>query len=93
MMKHLHIAKNDKFTLSAKEGTHNIEWHADAAFAVHPDFKSHAGACQPFGGGKGAMQSISVKQKLNASSSTTAELAGADQVPPLTSWTPSFLEA
>ena len=46
-----------------------------------------------FVGGKGAVQSISAKQKLNTSSSTTSELVGADQVLPVASWTPSFVEA
>ena len=75
------------------KGLHSVEWCIDAAFAVHPDFKSHTGATQHFVGGKGAVQSISAKQKLNTSSSTTSELVDADQVPPLALWTPSFVEA
>ena len=39
------------------------------------------------------MQSISAKQKLNTSSSTTSELVGADQVLPVALWTPLFVEA
>lgn len=92
MMKFLNAAKNDKLTLSADKGLHHVEWHVDAAFAVHPDCKSHTGASQAFEGGKGAVQSASAKQKSNASSSATAELAGVDQVSPLMSWTPLFLE-
>ena len=39
------------------------------------------------------VQSISTKQKLNTSSSTTSELVGVDQVLPMVMWTPLFLEA
>lgn len=46
-----------------------------------------------FEGGKGAAQSASAKQKLNTSSSATAEPAGVDQVSPLTLWTPLFFES
>ena len=93
MMKFLWTTKRDVLTLSARKGLHSVEWHIDAAFAVHPDFKSHTGATQHFVGGKGAMQSISAKQKLNTSSSTTSESVGADQVLPLALWTPSLMEA
>ena len=79
--------------LSARKGPHNVEWHIDAAFAVHPDFKSHTGAMQHFIGGKGAMQNTSAKQKLNTSSSTMAASVGADRVLPMALWTPLFVEA
>ena len=93
MMKWLNCTQQDKLTLSADKGLHTIEWYVDASFAVHPDYKSHTGASQVFKGGKGAIQNISVKQKLNTASSTTSELAAVDQVLPLTLWTPLFLEA
>ena len=93
MMKFLNGTKDDKLTLSADQGLHNVEWYVDASFAVHPDYKSHTGASQVFRGGRGVIQSISAKQKLNTSSSTTAELVGVDQVLPLILWTPLFLEA
>ena len=93
MMKFLHQTKNDVLTLSADRGLHNIEWYVDALFAVHPNFKSHTGANQVFKGGKGSVQSVSAKQNLNTTSSTTSELVGVDQVLPLMLWTPLFLEA
>ena len=93
MMKFLWTAKRDMLTLSARKGLHSVEWCMDAAFAVHPDFKSHTGATQHSIGGKGAVQSTSAKQKLNTLSSTTSELVGADQVLPMVSWTPLFVEA
>ena len=93
MMKFLWTTKKDVLTLSAKKGLHSVEWCIDAAFAVHPDFKSHTGATQHFVGGKGVVQSISAKQKLNTLSSTTSESVGADQVSPVALWTPLFVEA
>jgi hypothetical protein len=61
----------------------------DAAFAVHPDFKSHTGGVMTFGG---AAQSISRKQKLNTRSSTESEVVGADNVLVMILWTKLFLE-
>ena len=61
--------------MSAKS-LHVIKWYVDASFAVHPDFKSHTGAVMTMG--KGAMQSVSSKQKLNTRSSTESELVGGD---------------
>ena len=52
-------------------------WYIDAAFAVHPDMKSHTGMV--FTLGKGAIISGSSKQKTNSRSSTEAELNAADE--------------
>jgi predicted phage tail protein len=46
------------------------KWYVDASLAVHPDFKSHTGAVMILG--KGAMQLIARKQKMNMQSSTEA---------------------
>ena len=43
--------------------------------------------------GKGAVQSLSKKQKLNTRSSTEAELVGADNVATQILWTKHFMEA
>ena len=51
-------------------------WWADAAFAVHPDMKSHTGGLLSYG--KGAIHTVSRKQKLNTKSSTQAKIVGAD---------------
>jgi hypothetical protein len=48
MMKFLNQPKNDKLTLRA-DGTKKLKWHIDAAFASHPDFKSHTGATLTMG--------------------------------------------
>ena len=66
-------------------------WWADAAFAAHLDMKSHTGGIMTFG--KGAVQSISRKQKLNTKSSTEAELIGADNILSHLIQTKDFLEA
>ena len=69
-----------------------IDWYVDAAFAIHPDFRCHTGATMNFKDGKGAVISVSAKQKLNTTSSTTAELVAVDQVVPLILWVLLFLE-
>jgi hypothetical protein len=58
---------------------------------VHPDFKSHTGATMTMG--QGAAMSMSQKQKLNARSSTEAELIAADEVVGSMIWTKNFLES
>ena len=59
------IGANDSGTLT---------WNIDASFAMHPDCKSHTGACLTLG--HGSVLSISAKQKINTKSSTKAELVG-----------------
>ena len=49
----LRQTKNEKLTLEA-DGANVIRWGADAAFAVHPDMRSHSGAIMTLG--KGAIQ-------------------------------------
>ena len=68
-----------------------IKWYINAAFAVHPDFKSHTGGNMTFG--IGVVQSISQKQKLNMRSSTELELVGADDVAAPILWMKQFMEA
>jgi hypothetical protein len=53
-------------------------WHADAAFAVHPAFKSHTGATMTMGGG--TITSVIRKPKLNTKSSTAEEIVAVDDV-------------
>jgi hypothetical protein len=68
-----------------------VKWYVDASFAVHPDFKSHTGAFMTLG--KGAMQSIARKQKMNVRSSTEGELVAANNAATMILWTKLFLEA
>ena len=68
-----------------------VRWWADASFAAHQDMKSHTGGMMTMG--KGAVQTVSQKQKLNSESSTEAELIAADDVVSHLMWTKHFLEA
>ena len=55
-MKYLNGMRKKMLNLSADDLA-IIKWYVDAAFAVHPDFKSHTGGNMTFG--VGAVQSIS----------------------------------
>ena len=90
MMKYLNGTQDMKLTLSA-ENLQNIKWYVDASFTVHPDFRSQTGGTMTFG--KGVVQSLSNKQKLNTRSSTEAELVGADNVTTQILWMKHFMEA
>ena len=90
LLKYLNGTKDLVLTLSA-EDLHIIKWYVDASLAVHPDFKSHTGGAMTFG--RGAVQSVSRKQKLNTRNSCESELVGADDVSPLIFWTKLFMEA
>jgi hypothetical protein len=67
-----------------------IKWWVDASFAVHQDMRSHTGGVMSLG--KGAIYSMSTRQKLNTKSSTEAELVGVDDVMPIILWTRQFME-
>ena len=90
MMKYLNGTPDKKLVLSADD-LHVVKWYVNAAFVVHPDYKSHTGGTMTFG--QGAVQNISQKQKLNTKSSTDAELVGADDVSVMILWTKQFLES
>jgi hypothetical protein len=64
-------------------------WFVDAAFAVHPDQKSHTGFYMTLG--SGAVISSSKKQKINTRSSTEAELVATDDAAGPMQWTSRFL--
>ena len=90
LIRFLRSTKNLYLTL---EATHLsiVRWWADATFASHPDMKSHTGGAMTLG--KGMIQCISQKQKLNTLSSTEAELVGANDVLSHLLWTKNFMEA
>jgi len=90
MMEFLKRTQDDCLTLRA-DGSKQVTWNIDAAFAVHPKMRSHTGATMTLG--KGSIQSISTKQKLNTRSSTEAELVGVDDAMAQIVWTKHFLEA
>ena len=90
-MDFLQATKEDCLTLAA-DGSRTVTWSIDAAFAVHPDMKSHSGMTMTMG--KGAMCSAgSKKQKINTRSSTEAELVAVDDGMAPVLWTKNFLEA
>ena len=88
MMQFLNQTKDDCLTLEADDSG-IILWHVDAAFAVHPDYKSQSGAIMTMG--KGAITSFSKKQKLNTRSSTEAEIVAADDAAGPMVWAANFL--
>jgi hypothetical protein len=90
MMKFLQQTADDRSTLWA-DGSGILQWHVDATAAVHPDFRSHAGAVMSMG--KGVIVSISRKQAVNNRSSTEAELVAAHDVAGTMLWARSFLQA
>ena len=62
----------------------------DAAYAVHPNMRSHTGGCMSFG--KGMIHCRSSKQKLNTKSSTEAELVGVSDYLPFNIWLTNFMK-
>ena len=68
-----------------------VTWNIDASFAVHPDCKSHTGACLTLG--HDSILSISAKQKINAKSSTEVELVGVDDAMTFVMWMKHFIES
>ena len=89
-MKYLNGTKKLALTLGA-DNLSVVKWYVDASFAVHPDFKSHTGSVMTLG--RGGIQSMSRKQKLNTRSSTEDELVGCDDAITMLLWTQLFLEA
>ena len=90
MMKFLKQTVKDQLTLKS-DGTRTLKWHVNAAFTVHPDFKSHTIGVLTMG--KGALASTSQKQGLNTRSLTEAKTVAADDMAGLMVWTQNFLEA
>jgi hypothetical protein len=90
VMKYLNGTKEENLTLSA-DNLRVVQWYVDASFGVHPDFKSHAGAIMTLG--KGAIQSIARKQKMNVQSSTEGKLVAVNDAATMILWTKLFLEA
>ena len=66
-------------------------WWIDSSHGVHPDMKGHTGTSLSLG--KGSVFSKSTKQKINATSSTEAELVGTYECMLEILWTNYFLKA
>ena len=89
LMKYINGSKHKVLRFSADD-MRILKWYVDVSFAIHPDFKSHTGMVMTVG--RGTLQSLSRKQKLNTRSSTEAELVGADDVVGQMLWTQLFME-
>ncbi len=89
-MKYLNGTRNLVVTIVI-ENLNIVKWYIDVAFGVHPDYRSHTGATCTMG--KGAIISMSKKQKLNTKSSTTAKLVGVDDAIIMVLWMQLFLDA
>jgi hypothetical protein len=90
MMNFIH-ATSDDVAIYQINKMNSVQWSLDASFAVHPDMRSHTGATMTMG--KGVLQSVSTKQKINTRSSTEAELVSFDDIAAKPIWTKLFLEA
>ena len=71
------------------ESFNSIKWWVDALFATHHNSLSHTGGTMSMG--QGSIYSTSCKQKINARSSTEAELIGINDVASRILWTKNFL--
>ena len=90
MMSFLKGTRNDVLTLEVND-LQVLLLYVDAAFAVHPDMKSHTGIV--FTLGKGSIISGSTKQKVNSRSSTEAEMNAVDEKLSKIIRTKKFLES
>ena len=89
MMDYLKKTENDSLTIRLGD-LKETEFSIDASYAVHPDGRSHTGMTMKMG--KGAITSLSRKQKLVTRSSTEAELVAVDDCMTQVLWTKYFLE-
>ena len=92
LVRYLHSTQ-DLHLVLRYNGLSITKWHVDAAFAVHPDYRSHSGGTcfiHPEGGG---IASGSLKQKINTRSSTTAELVAVDDFLSKIIWLKNFMES
>ena len=71
ILNYLNLKRDIMLKLEAEDIT-NLKWYVYSSFGMHTDFKSHTGST--FSLGKGSIWSDSNKQKVNAQSSTEAEL-------------------
>ena len=72
------------------DGSGKAVYSVEAACAVHPDARSHSGMSMKMG--KGAITSLSRKQKLDTRSSMEAEIVAVYDCMSRVPWTKHFLE-
>ena len=85
----LKCTKDDTRKIGAKN-LKDLFTFVDAAYAVHPNMRSHTGGAISMG--RGILHGKSSKQKLNVKSSTEAELVGVSDYLPYNTWLTMFLE-
>jgi hypothetical protein len=90
VLKYLWGTRHMKLTLTV-DNLHTLRWWVDASYGVHWDAKGHTGMMMSLG--EGAAMSFSHRHKLNARSSTEAELIGIDDALPCIMWGLYFIEA
>ena len=71
VLKYLRCTKKLKFIIHPMN-LDVVKWYVDASYAIHDGCKGHTDTLMTLG--QGAIASFSCKQKLNAKSSTVAEL-------------------
>ena len=67
-----------------------VKWWVDASYASHDDMHGHTGVTMSLG--RGSVISMSKKQKINAKSSTKAELIREDDALPQMLWIKYFIK-
>ena len=90
LVDYLEGTKNLYLVLNAEGELSVFKWYVDASFATHPDFRSHTGGLMLMNEKGGAINSQSLKQKVNSRSSTEAELIGVDDMIAKVIWTANF---
>ena len=87
-----YLRKYPKLALTLEaESLTIVKHYIDASYAVHRDMRSHTGALTTLG--KGAIITMSNRQKLNTRSSTEAELVAVDDYIGMVLWTRRLLES
>ena len=89
LMEYVNSTLDDKRIIGAN-GLSSLQTWIDAAYAVHPNMRSHTGGCMSLG--VGTLHAKSSKQKLNTKSSTEAELVGVSEYLPYNIWLVNFLK-
>ena len=88
VLSYLKTTKNELRIIGCNDLKEILTW-VDAAYAVHPNMRSHTGGALSLG--HGIVHSRSSKQKLNTKSSTEAELVGLSDYVPYNVWITNFL--
>ena len=89
LMMYVKRTLNDPRVIGAKDLSTMLTW-IDAAYAVYPNMRGQTGGAISFG--TGIIHGKSSKQKMNAKSSTEAELIGMSEYIPFNIWVTNFLK-